>query len=475
VNRSFIFHAAIGLVTLAASLVSVPSALALGPVLPGWRLVWTDDFKGTSLDPTRWFAENTAWPYNNELEFYQPGQATVGSSLLNILAEHRTVGGRPYVSARIDTHGHFSQQYGRFEARMMLPAGAGYWPAFWLLPASQAWPPELDIMEAIGTQPSQVLLTQHWGTDFNNHQYAGITYTGPNYTTGFHSFAIEWSPTRIDWLVDNVVRYSSTTNIPQEPMYVLLNLAVGGDLGGTPNPAVFPKSMLVDWVRVYQRDRALLNPGFEDAGTTTPLAWQSFGNTQQSTILPHSSAKSVRAFGIPGNGPYYSGVYQDLPATPGQVWNASVFTGHTAATRLIPGNQVFLKIEWNNALNQQISSQQTLALTDTSPLDTLSQTTLQATAPAGTATARLTLILVQTGAGSGSVYFDDATFGFSSPLAVSACPPDYNGVNGLSVQDIFDFLTSWFAGEPRADFNEFGGLTVQDIFDFLSSWFQGCL
>jgi beta-glucanase (GH16 family) len=445
------------------------------PVLPGWRLVWTDDFNGTTLNPNTWFAENVAWPHNNELEYYSPTQNTVANSTLSILAERRAVGGRQYVSGRIDTHGHFAQQYGRFEARMMLPAGAGYWPAFWLLPASLGWPPELDIMEAIGTQPNQVLLTQHWGTSFANHQYAGITYTGPNYTTGFHRYAIEWSPTRIDWLVDGVVRYSSTTNIPQEPMYVLFNLAVGGDLGGTPDPAVFPKSMLVDWVRVYQRDSVLLNPSFELSGTSTPLAsWQSFGNTAQTATLPTSGTKTARAFGSAGAGPTYNGVYQDLPATPGQVWSASVFASHTAATRLISGNQAFVKIEWNNSANQLISSQQTLALSDTSPLDTPIRTTLQATAPAGTAYARLTLILVQTGTGSGSVYFDDATFGYSSPAAVSACPADFNGTAGVTIQDIFSFLNAWFAADPRSDFNEVGGLTIQDIFDFLNSWFQGC-
>ena len=474
-SRSNAHFTALGLTVLAALLAFAPNVYAQSPVLPGWRLVWNDEFAGTALDALKWNSENVAWPYNAELEYYRPQQATVQNSVLNIKAEQVSFGGRNYVSARINTSGHFGQQYGRFEARMMVPAGQGYWPAFWLLPASQAWPPEIDIMETIGGLPSTVYLTHHWGTAANLMSY-GITYTGPNFTTGYHRFAIEWGPTRIDWLVDGVVRFSDTANIPQEPMYVLLNLAVGGTLPGNPNAStVFPKSMLVDWVRVYLRDSVLLNPSFEDAGAGTSAAnWQVFGNAQQATTLAHSGTKSVRIFGIPGSGPFYSGVYQDLPASPGQVWAASVFGQHTAASRLLPGNQMFLKVEWNNAAGQQISFQQTPVLSDTSPLDTPIPASMQATAPAGTATARVTLVLVQTGAGSGSAFMDDVTFAYTSPVQVVPCIGDFNGVNGAGVQDIFDFLAAWFAADPRADFNESGAITIQDIFDFLSFWFQGC-
>ncbi len=475
-NRSILSVAVVGFAAVAGTLIPTMSTSAQAPAIPGWRLVWNDEFRGTTLNTGVWNSENVAWPYNNELEYYRPQQATVLNSQLNIKAEHISVGGRNYVSARINTSGHFSQQYGRFEARMLLPAGQGYWPAFWLLPTSQLWPPELDIMEQIGSIPNKVYLTQHWGVDFASHQYAGTTYTGPNYTTGYHRFAIEWSPTRIDWIVDGVIRYSSVANIPQEPMYVLFNLAIGGDLPGPPNGStVFPKSMLVDWVRVYLRDSSLLNPSFENAGAgTAPANWQVFGSAEQSTTGPHTGSKSVRIFGTTGAGPFYSGVYQDLPASPGQVWSASVFGMHTAATRLVPGNQVFLKVEWNNSAGQQISTQQTLVLSDISPLDTPIPASMQATAPAGTATARLTLVLVQPGAASGSAYLDDVTFGYVSPVQVVPCVSDFNGVNGVGVQDIFDFLTGWFAMDPHADFNESGVINVQDIFDFLSSWFQGC-
>lgn len=448
---------------------------AQSPTIPGWRLVWSDEFNGSALNAAKWNAENVAWPHNAELEYYLPQQATVANSQLNIKAERRNFGGRNYVSARINTAAKFEQQYGRFEARIWVPGGQGYWPAFWLLPATQAWPPEIDIMETIGSRPNTVYMTHHFGT-VTNVQSNGITWDGPNFTTGYHRFAVEWNPTRVDWFVDGVQRFSTTGNFPQEPMYVLLNMAIGGNLPGNPNAStVFPQSMMVDWVRVYMRDNSLLNSSFENAGTGGSAAnWQVFGNAQQSTIAPNTGTKSIRIFGNGGSGPFYSGVYQDLPASPGQVWQATAFARHTAATRMLAGNTAYLKIEWYNAAGTQISFQQSPVLTDTSPLDTPVAGSMQATAPVGTGKARITLVMVQNGAGTSSFNMDDVTFAYTAPVAITPCIADFNGLGGTTVQDIFDFLATWFAANPHADFNESGTINVQDIFDFLDSWFQGC-
>ncbi len=474
-NHSTACSIACVLVSLGGLLATEPVAVAQSPLIPGWRLVWSDEFSGSVLNTAKWNTENVAWPYNNELEYYLPGQATVAGSLLNIKAERRTYGGRNYVSARINTAGKLDQQYGRFEARIWVPGGQGYWPAFWLLPSTQLWPPEIDIMETIGSRPNTVYMTQHFGTA-SSVQSNGITWDGPNFTTGYHRFAVEWNPTRVDWFVDGVQRFTTTANFPQEPMYVLLNLAIGGSLPGNPTAStVFPQSMLVDWVRVYMRDNALLNPGFEDAGAgTTAANWLVFGNAQQASTGQHSGAKSIRIAGNNGSGPFYSGVYQDLPASPSQVWSATGYAQHTAATRLLAGNTMYLKIEWYNAAGTQISFVQSPVLTDTSPLDTSVFGSMQATAPAGTGKARITLVMVQNATGSSAVTMDDVTFGYTSPVAIATCVADYNGIGGTSVPDIFDFLADWFASNPHADFNESGIINVQDIFDFLNSWFQGC-
>ncbi len=460
-----------------------PARAQIGAI-PGWRMVWTEEFRGTSVNAGNWSLENVAWPHNAELQFYLPEQASVANGQLKILAERRNHGGRAFVSARMDTQGKFSQQYGRFEARMKMPLGKGYWPAFWLLPESGIWPPEIDIMEHIGSQPNTVLMTQHWGT-VATHQYAGGTYTGPDFTAGFHQFAAEWSPTRIDWFVDGVLRYSTTTNVPQMPMYVVLNLAVGGFLPGNPDGStVFPGETLVDWVRVYQRDQVLANPSFENPSAGgPPTSWALFGNAQQSTQSPLTGTKSLRIWGTVGSGPFYSGSYQDLPATAGQVWRATANGRHLSGTPLVAGNQVVLKIEWYGHAGQALGSTEVPAVTNASPIDTNILTTLDATAPAGTATARVALVFVQTGTGSGNAYFDDVSFTYISPVEVVPCIADFDENGGVNVVDLFGFLDAWFAQAgfppslppaPSADADASGLVDVVDLFLFLDKWFEAC-
>lgn len=451
-----------------------PTALGQSAELPGWRLVWSDEFSGTSVNSSRWNFENVAWPYNGELQYYSQQNATAQSGVLNIRAERRTVGNRNYVSARINTDNKFEQQYGRFEARMKVPYGQGFWPAFWLLPATNAWPPEIDIMEILGHQTSTVYMTQHWGTVDNVMSYGG-NWTGPDFSAGFHRFAVEWSPSRVDWFVDGVLRFTTTSNFPHEPMYVVLNLAVGGFWPGNPTPStVFPQSLLVDWVRVYQREAVLANPSFETTSAGVVSSWQLFGNAQSSTTAPTEGARSIRAFGVSGAGPHYSGAFQNLPASPGQVWQAAAHLRHLSTDPLAGSSFVDLKIEWYNRTNQLISTALVTGLTSASPTNTTIPVSVQATAPAGAASARIAVVYAQPSAGSGSVYFDQVNFGYLSPAPISVCLSDFNGSGISDIQDIFDFLNSWFASAPLADFNESQTITIQDIFDFLNRWFQGC-
>jgi beta-glucanase (GH16 family) len=449
-------------------------AQAQAPVLPGWRLTWAEEFSGSGIDTSRWNAENIAWPYNNEQQFYLPQQATVGGGVLDIKAERRNHGGRAYVSARINTDGNFTQQYGRFEARMKVPAGQGLWPAFWLLPATGAWPPEIDIMETVGSQPTTVYLTHHWGT-VSNVMSHGTTWSGPDFTADYHRFAVQWSGSRVDWLVDDVVRFTSTSNFPHEPMYIILNMAVGGFLPGPPNGTTpFPSSTLVDWVRVYQWDVPLANTGFENASGAAPSGWQVFGNAQRVTSPARTGSGSLRLSGIAGSGPYYSGAFQDLPASPGQQWSATAHVRHDAANRLTNGNFVDLKIEWFGPAGQPLGAVPVRAISDTSPTGAFISSTVQASAPPGTATARVALVFVQPTSGAGSAFIDDVQFTYSSPAAFNPCPPDFNGSGTITVQDIYDFLEAWNNGDSRSDFNGVDGLSVQDIYDFLQDFAIGC-
>lgn len=152
------------------------------------------------------------------------------------------------------TLGKFSQEYGRFEIRCRVPKGKGMWPAFWLLPDPKGWPPEIDVLEILGHEPNKVYLTQHYRDAQGKHQSHGGSWSGPDFSAGFHDYAVEWSPRRIVWFVDGVERFRSEDAVPSGKMYLLLNLAVGGSWPGAPDAQTkFPAVLAVDYVRVYQK------------------------------------------------------------------------------------------------------------------------------------------------------------------------------------------------------------------------------
>jgi beta-glucanase (GH16 family) len=223
----------------------------------GWKLTFADEFDGETLDPDRWidsYPDGKRTHANNEQQYYEPGGARVAGGLLRFTAERRVSGGMPYTSGMACTHGKFAQKYGWFEVRARFPKGRGMWPAFWLLPETKAWPPEIDVLEILGHEPDVVLMTNHWGRDFPTRRYRTGKWKGPDFSADFHTFAAEWGPGKIIWYVDGVERHRTTEGVPAEPMYVLVNLAVGGDLPGMPDATTpFPGVMEVDYVRAYAR------------------------------------------------------------------------------------------------------------------------------------------------------------------------------------------------------------------------------
>lgn len=205
---------------------------------------------------------------NNELQNYtkRTENVKVENGYLLITAQKETYNGSSYTSARLTTKGIFDQAYGRFEARIRLPYGQGMWPAFWLLGANideVGWPQcgEIDIMEFRGQEPTKVLGTIH-GPGYSGGNAISKSYSLSNnrFDTGFHIFGIEWGPNYINYYVDNVL-YNQITPakvkgewVFDHPFYIIINLAVGGDFVGNPNSeTVFPQTMLVDYVRVYQK------------------------------------------------------------------------------------------------------------------------------------------------------------------------------------------------------------------------------
>jgi beta-glucanase (GH16 family) len=227
---------------------------------PTYTLVWSDEFNGTTIDATKWNMETGNLNVNHEEEYYQASNATVANGNLVITAQKQAVGGQPYTSARMNTMGKFTAEYGRVEARIKLPLGQGMWPAFWMLGANintVSWPTcgEMDIMEHINAD-STIYGTMHWNV--NGHVQYGQTTTISN-PGDYHIYAIEWDANSIRWYVDNTLYVTGNianningTNAFHLPFFIILNLAVGGDFPGlTVDDSKLPASMYVDYVRVY--------------------------------------------------------------------------------------------------------------------------------------------------------------------------------------------------------------------------------
>lgn len=249
--------------------------------LAGAQPAWRDEFyqyAGTAPDPAKWTYDlgGGGWG-NQELQSYTAARANS-----EIVADPAALDGRAmviraisnagaYTSARLKTQGLFNASYGRIEARMKMPVGKGIWPAFWMLGANigtVGWPAcgEIDVMEYLGHEPTRVYGTVH-GPGYSGASSIGASTTlpgNPSLAAGYHVYAVEWSPNLIKWSLDGVVFHTVTpANLPvgatwvfnNNPHFLLLNLAVGGQWPGNPDgTTVFPQEFRIDYVRVYDLD-----------------------------------------------------------------------------------------------------------------------------------------------------------------------------------------------------------------------------
>ena len=254
----------------------------LSPIYEDWELYWSDEFNDDALDQSKWNKLNwkPGW-VNNELQAYTGRDTNIflenGYLILQSNIEPGFSGtdyvGNDYVadytSGRINTDDKFSTTYGRFDIKAKLPAGKGSWPAIWMLGESISSSSfrscgEIDIMEHVGYDQGLVHGSIH--TQDYNHMY-GTQKSGSKYienvTDEFHVYSLEWSPFYLRYLIDDepfffVYNDSNGDNGKwpfNDPHYLILNLAVGGDWGGVQgvSASAFPMKMFIDYVRVYKK------------------------------------------------------------------------------------------------------------------------------------------------------------------------------------------------------------------------------
>jgi beta-glucanase (GH16 family) len=226
----------------------------------GWTLTFSDEFDESALDTTKWgtFYKWGQSVVNSELQAYVDTAFTFSDGVMTINGLHQqgTYAGQTldYTSGLIASV--YEQQFGYFEMRAKLPSGQGLLPAFWLLhTVSEPDIKEVDIFEVLGQTPSKLYTTVHWGTSYStdNHQQQQAS-TVADMTADFHVYGLEWTADKLVWSFDGSPVHTYTgTGVPQVPMYVIANLAIGGTWPGNPSTATtFPALLQIDYVRVYQ-------------------------------------------------------------------------------------------------------------------------------------------------------------------------------------------------------------------------------
>lgn len=258
---------------------AAPAASAPAPdlVLPaGYALVWSDEFDKAGLpDSSKWAYDtgmNKQGWHNREKQYYsaaraENAEARDGKLIITARKEPMSMaadwGGQAYTSARLLTAGKQDWTYGFFEIRAKLPCGKGSWPAIWMLGSQGDWPAggELDIMEQVGSDPTRVFSTTHTSSGSGGNG-AGAATQVSDACSAFHTYQMLWTAQQISFGIDGKTHFiykNAGTGKAQwpfdAPQFLILNIAIGGDLGGAVDDSIFPIRMEVDYVRVYQAPR----------------------------------------------------------------------------------------------------------------------------------------------------------------------------------------------------------------------------
>ena len=275
-----------------------------------WELVFSDEFSGSALDISKW---NTRYyhdiyggrtnVWNDEKQYYVGDNEVINgvnydafefnNDVLSIVGQKldqpiaadilHPLEGIPSTqtfecsSGILSGHDKFAFTNGYMEIRAQVPAGTGLWPAFWLLPTSGDWPPEIDVMEFLGDRPDTIYTSSHFVDATGGHgiNSAGQKFSGEdgiNFAAGFHTYAAAWSSDRLTWFIDGQAVFDVRQNVPDVPMYLLANLAIGGTWPGDPDATTPETSHFdIDYIRVYQDHTGTLFGGAADDTLTKNL------------------------------------------------------------------------------------------------------------------------------------------------------------------------------------------------------------
>lgn len=248
---------------ISAAIFLIPTNVLANPPGSGWQLKFSDEFNGSSLDTSKW-STCYRWASNDsctngaseDLQWYQPDEILVGNGILRLRAQKREKNGYGYTSGMISSHDKFSFQYGYAEIRAKMPSGRGFWSTFWLVPQANTWPPEIDIIEHLGHEPSRTHMSLHYRANGRTAS-SSSNWAGPDFSAEYHTFAVQWNSSQVIWYVDGVERkrYETDANVPAQPMHILATFALGAAWSNTPpdNSTPLPGYFDIDYIKVWQR------------------------------------------------------------------------------------------------------------------------------------------------------------------------------------------------------------------------------
>lgn len=218
-----------------------------------WVLDWSDEFNELSTD--HWILLEDANGYGNRKQHYKPENLSIVDGKLKISILKQKSGKYAYTSGAIISKTKVHFMYGRLEIRAKFPKGTGLIPAIWMLPSNGKQFPEIDIAEIIGQEPKELWNVVHDEKRGKHVREYNLTTTTVDLTKDYHVYGIQWTPRKIEYTFDGKIIFTGKKLIPNEAMYLYINVGVGGDWVGEPNKYTkFPNEMLIDYVRYYVRE-----------------------------------------------------------------------------------------------------------------------------------------------------------------------------------------------------------------------------